>query len=136
MDIEKDEGQKRPQENPLGDPPTGTGPPLQRGYAEGKTTEEDRRRRRDGHIPRPNPSLTPYGSIFAQNGDNPEEQEGQDGNRPALYARQVEKVELVASSERGRDYQQWWFGSRAKLEKEPATMRGIQGLQGVPHKTP
>jgi len=78
MDIEMGGGQKRPLRNLLGDPPTGTGPPLQRGYAVGKTTEEDRRRRRDGHTLNPNLSLTPYGSTFAQNEGNPEEKEGQD----------------------------------------------------------
>jgi len=127
MDIEMGEGQKRPQENLLGDPPTGTGPPLQRGYAEGKTTEEDRRKRRDGHIPDPTLFLTPYGLIFAQNEDNPEEEKGQDGNRPALYARPVKRVEPEASFERERDFRQWWFDARAKHELEPATMRGIQG---------
>jgi len=127
MDIEKGEGQKRPQENPLGDPPTGTGPPLKRGYAAGKTTEEDRRRRRDGHTQRPTLSLTPYGLFFAQNEDSPEEEEGRGVSRPALYARPVERVELGASSERGRGFQQWWFDARAKLELEPATMCGIQG---------
>jgi len=107
MDIEKDEGQKRPLGNLPGDPPIGNGPPLQRGYAAGKTTEEDRRRRRDGHIPHPNLSLTPYGLTFAQNEDNPEEKEGQDGNRPALYARPVKRAEPVASFERERGYRQW-----------------------------